>query len=47
MGSHATPNNQLTIIVNTREKLVPRGNITYEEVVALAFDPGADGGKTC
>lgn len=30
---------QVEIIVNTRPKRVPRGVITYQEVVALAFDP--------
>lgn len=29
---------QATIVVNTREKRVPRGKITFDEVVALAFD---------
>lgn len=28
----------VTIIVNTREKSVPKGKISFEQVVALAFD---------
>lgn len=31
--------NEVTIIVNTRPKVVHRGNITYDAVVALALDP--------
>jgi hypothetical protein len=34
---------QVEIIVNTRPKLVNRGVITYEEVIALAFDPVPSG----
>lgn len=35
--------NEVEIIVNTRPKLVQRGVITYEEVVAHAFDPVPSG----
>lgn len=34
---------QVDIIVNTRAKSVHRGVITYEQVVALAFDPVPSG----
>jgi len=34
---------QVEIIVNTRPKRVPRGVVTYEKVVALAFDPVPSG----
>ncbi len=30
--------NQVTIFVNTRSKQVHRGEISYDEIVALAFD---------
>lgn len=32
-------NKEVTIIVNTREKVWDKHVISYEEVVALAFDP--------
>jgi hypothetical protein len=35
--------NQVEIIVNTRPKTVDRGVITFEQVVALAFDPVPSG----
>lgn len=34
---------QVTIIVNTREKVVEKDDIAFEEVVALAFDPVPSG----
>ena len=34
---------QVTIIVNTREKIVEKGQLSFEEVVALAFDPVPSG----
>lgn len=30
---------QVTVFVNTREKTVEKDELTFEEVVALAFDP--------
>jgi hypothetical protein len=30
---------QTTIIVNTRQHIVEKGELTFEEIVALAFDP--------
>jgi hypothetical protein len=41
--SNANDRAHVTIIVNTREKVVPPGKITFEEVVALAFDPVPSG----
>jgi len=29
----------VTIIVNSREKVVPKGDISFEQLVALAFNP--------
>jgi hypothetical protein len=42
-NDNASANNEATIIVNTRPKVVHRGNIAYEEVVALALDPVPSG----
>lgn len=43
MGGNNQGRNQVEIIVNTRPKLVDRGVITYDEVLALAFDPVPSG----
>lgn len=34
---------QITILVNTREKVVEKDQLTFEEIVALAFDPVPSG----
>lgn len=36
---------EITIIINTREKTVPKGEISFAELVALAFDPPPTGGN--
>ncbi len=33
----------VTIIVNGREKVVPKGDISFAQLVALAFDPPPSG----
>jgi Multiubiquitin len=37
------PAHEYTIIVNAREKKVTSATVTYEQVVALAFDPVPSG----
>lgn len=43
MNSPQNEHKQVTIIVNTREYAVEKDDISYEEVVALAFDPVPSG----
>lgn len=47
-GGHGRPPEPqtVTIIVNTREREVPRGDISFEQVVRLAFDPPPYGENT-
>lgn len=39
MAQERSAHKQVTIIVNTREKVVEKGELSFEEVVALAYDP--------
>jgi Multiubiquitin len=44
MDTNKAPGHKsVTIIVNTREKVVEKDDITFGEVVALAFDPVPSG----
>jgi hypothetical protein len=44
-GGHPEPHT-VTIIVNTRDREVPRGDISFEQVVALAFESPPYGENT-
>lgn len=38
---------EVTIVVNGREKMVERGRLTFDEIVALAFDDPPTGEFIC
>lgn len=38
-GGHGQEAKDVTIIVNGREKTAPKGEYTFDQIVALAFDP--------
>ena len=45
--THNKPEKERTIIVNGREKVVTAKELTFDEVVALAFDPIPTGSNIC